>query len=144
MRRLRWRRRPRRARTAPILKLKLGGDALDLARVEAVRQAAPRRVCSSTLTNHGRPRIIATLFPRWPNCGVELIEQPFPPTRDEVLEELWIILFQSARMKVATPQSDLTRLTNRYEVINVKLDKTGGLTEALLLAKCARQNGSSY
>ena len=72
--------------------------------------------------------------------GVELIEQPFPADADEVLETLDhpvpVCADESCHTSV-----DLPRLTNRYEVLNVKLDKTGGLTEALLLSERARQAG---
>ena len=71
--------------------------------------------------------------------GVELIEQPFPANADEVLETLErpvpVCADESCHMN-----ADLPRLTNRYEVLNVKLDKTGGLTEALLLTERARES----
>src|SRR5207244_4899555 len=72
--------------------------------------------------------------------GVELVEQPFPADADEVLESL------DHPVPVCADESchttvDLPRLKNRYEVINVKLDKTGGLTEALRLCQRARETG---
>jgi L-Ala-D/L-Glu epimerase len=72
--------------------------------------------------------------------GVELIEQPFPADADEVLETLDHPIPVCADESCHT-SADLPRLTNRYEVINVKLDKTGGLTEALLLVERAREAG---
>src|SRR5204863_2081041 len=71
---------------------------------------------------------------------VELIEQPLPADADEVLESL------DHPIPVCADESchitaDLPRLMNRYEVLNVKLDKTGGLTEALRLCQSARKSG---
>jgi L-alanine-DL-glutamate epimerase-like enolase superfamily enzyme len=71
---------------------------------------------------------------------VELIEQPFPADADEVLETLEHPIPVCADESCHT-SADLPRLTNRYEMINVKLDKTGGLTEALLLTERARESG---
>jgi L-alanine-DL-glutamate epimerase-like enolase superfamily enzyme len=70
--------------------------------------------------------------------GVELLEQPFPADADEVLESLDHAVPVCADESCHTTV-DLPRLKNRYEVINVKLDKTGGLTEALGLCQRARE-----
>jgi L-alanine-DL-glutamate epimerase-like enolase superfamily enzyme len=126
--------------SAPILKLKLGGDDFDLARVEAVRDAAPAARLlidaneSWSLAHY--QKIVSALK----RLGVELIEQPFPADADEVLETL------DHPVPVCADESchtsiDVPRLTNRYEMINVKLDKTGGLTEALHLCERAREQG---
>jgi L-Ala-D/L-Glu epimerase len=72
--------------------------------------------------------------------GVELIEQPFPADADEVLETLDHPIPICADESCHTG-ADLPGLTNRYEVVNVKLDKTGGLTEALRLTERARESG---
>ena len=72
--------------------------------------------------------------------GIELIEQPFPADADEVLETLDHPIPVCADESCHTT-ADLSRLMNRYEAINVKLDKTGGLTEALHLCEHARENG---
>ena len=72
--------------------------------------------------------------------GVELIEQPFPADADEVLETLDHPVSVCADESCHTT-ADLSRLKNRYEVVNVKLDKTGGLTEALRLCARAREGG---
>jgi len=71
--------------------------------------------------------------------GVELIEQPFPAGTDEVLETLEHPIPVCADESCHTT-ADLPRLKNRYEAINIKLDKTGGLTEALRLYQRAREN----
>ena len=83
---------------------------------------------------------LSELVPALNGLGVELIEQPFPANADEVLQELDHPIPVCADESCHT-SVDLPRLTNRYEVLNVKLDKTGGLTEALLLTDRARQAG---
>jgi L-Ala-D/L-Glu epimerase len=72
--------------------------------------------------------------------GFELIEQPFPADADEVLETLNHPIPVCADESCHTV-ADLSGLKDRYEAINIKLDKTGGLTEALLLAEAARAAG---
>src|SRR5438309_344069 len=78
--------------------------------------------------------------PALPGVEVDLIEQPFPADADEVLETLDHPVPVCADESCHT-SADLPRLTNRYEMLNVKLDKTGGLTEALLLTERARDAG---
>jgi len=124
----------------PMLKLKLGGDDLDLARVEAVRKVAPKTrllidANESWSAEHYKNIVLALK-----RLGVELIEQPFPANADEVLETLDRPIPVCADESCHTT-ADLPRLTSRYEGINIKLDKTGGLTEALRLCERARQSG---
>jgi L-Ala-D/L-Glu epimerase len=80
------------------------------------------------------------IVPALKELGVGLIEQPFPAGADEALETLDHPIPVCADESCHTTL-DLLRLTNRYEVLNVKLDKTGGLTEALRLTKRARESG---
>jgi L-Ala-D/L-Glu epimerase len=124
----------------PILKLKLGGDDVDLARVEAVRTAAPNARLLIDANESWSPEHYRKIAPPLKELAVELIEQPFPADADEVLENLDhpvpICADESCHTAV-----DLPRLTNRYEMINVKLDKTGGLTEALHLCERGREAG---
>jgi len=123
-----------------ILKLKLGGDNLDLPRVEAVREAAPAARLLIDANESWSPSHYRENVPALNGLGVELIEQPFPADADDVLETLDhpvpVCADESCHTSV-----DLPRLTNRYDAINVKLDKTGGLTEALLLTEHAREAG---
>jgi len=126
--------------TAPILKLKLGGDDLDLARVEAVHHAARNARLLIDANESWSPAHYRDVTPKLKRLGVELIEQPFPANADEVLEQLDHPVPVCADESCHTT-TDLPRLKNRYEVINVKLDKTGGLTEALLLCEKARKKG---
>jgi L-alanine-DL-glutamate epimerase-like enolase superfamily enzyme len=128
------------AANTPILKLKLGGDDVDLARVQAVRHAAPAARLLIDANESWSPEHFHDVAPLLGQFRVELIEQPFPADADEVLETLDHPVPVCADESCHT-SADLPRLTNRYEVINVKLDKTGGLTEALLLTNRARESG---
>src|ERR1700737_1528031 len=124
----------------PILKLKLGGNDVDLARVEAVQEAAPAARLLIDANESWSPSHYRKIVPALKGLGVELIEQPFPADADEVLETLDHPVPVCAD-ESCNPTADLHPLTNRYEVINVKLDKTGGLTEALRLIERARKDG---
>src|SRR5438270_6929744 len=126
--------------SAPILKLKLGGDDVDLARVEAVREAAPAARLLIDANESWSPSHFEKIVPALKRLGVELIEQPFPADADAVLETLDHPVPVCADESCHTT-ADLPRVVNRYDVLNVKLDKTGGLTEALLLTERARESG---
>jgi L-Ala-D/L-Glu epimerase len=125
---------------APILKLKLGGDAPDLARIKAVRGAAPAARLLIDANESWTPEHYRNVVPSLRQFGIELIEQPFPADADEALETLDHPIPVCADESCHTT-ADLLRLKNRYEMLNVKLDKTGGLTEALLLSARAREAG---
>jgi L-alanine-DL-glutamate epimerase-like enolase superfamily enzyme len=122
------------------LKLKLGGDDLDLSRVEAVRKAAPTARLLIDANESWSPEHYRKIAPTLKELGVELIEQPFPASADEILETLEHPVPVCADESCHTT-ADLSRLRNRYEMVNVKLDKTGGLTEALFLTARARESG---
>ena len=123
----------------PILKLKLGGDEPDLARVKAVRRAAPKARLLVDANESWSPDHYRNTVSALKELGVELIEQPFPADADEVLEGLDQPIPVCADESCHTT-ADLPRLKNRYQAINIKLDKTGGLTEALQLCQRAREN----
>jgi len=124
----------------PILKLKLQGDDLDHARVKGVRESAPAARLLIDANESWSPEHYRKIVPEIHELGAELIEQPFPANADEVLETLDHPIPVCADESCHTT-ADLRRLTNRYEMINVKLDKTGGLTEALRLCDRARDSG---
>jgi L-Ala-D/L-Glu epimerase len=125
----------------PILKLKLGGDEFDLQRVEAVREAAPAARLLIDANESWSPEHYRKIVPTLKELGgVELIEQPFPADADEALENLNHPIPICADESCHTT-ADLPSLKNRYEVVNVKLDKTGGLTEAISLCERARESG---
>jgi len=125
---------------APILKLKLGGDDFDVPRVEAVRASAPATRLLIDANESWSPAHYRNVVPVLKRLGVELIEQPFPANADDVLETLDHPIPVCADESCHT-SADITRLRNRYEMLNIKLDKTGGLTEALLLVEGARKTG---
>ena len=124
----------------PILKLKLGGNNLDLARVEAVRKAAPAARLLIDANESWSSEHYREIVPALKGLSVELIEQPFPADADEALETFDHPIPVCADESCHTI-ADLSRLTSRYEVVNVKLDKTGGLTEGLRLCERARESG---
>ncbi|WP_237065579.1 L-Ala-D/L-Glu epimerase [Microbulbifer guangxiensis] len=122
-----------------VLKLKLD-DRLVLERVGAVRQAAPEaqlvidaNEAWSRDTLIGRCQQIAEL-------GVAMLEQPLPADDDEFLATFSHPLPICADESCHT-RKDLPRLQGRYEMINIKLDKTGGITEALALAEAGKSCG---
>ena len=121
----------------PILKLKLCGDDDDLARVEAVRAASPEARLLIDANESWSPGHYRNTASALSDLGVKVIEQPFPADADDVLEALDHPIPVCADESCHTT-ADLPRLKNRYEAINIKLDKTGGLSEALELYQRAR------
>jgi L-alanine-DL-glutamate epimerase-like enolase superfamily enzyme len=121
------------------LKLKLGGDDADLARVQGVRTAAPKARLFVDANESWSPHHYRNMAPALKELEVELIEQPFPADADDVLETLDHPIAVCADESCHTT-ADLSRLKNRYEAINIKLDKTGGLTEGLDLYQRGREN----
>ena len=123
----------------PLLKLKLGG-AGDEARLAAVRAAAPLCELIVDANEAWRPQDLPRLFAACEAAGVLLIEQPLPEGRDAALiqrpRSIPVCADESIR-----DRADLAALRERYDLINLKLDKTGGLTEALLLADEAAHMG---
>ena len=123
----------------PLLKLKLGGDT-DLERVSAVRAAAPNARLVVDANEAWSPARLRELGPALAELGVELIEQPLPASEDASLAQLSCPLPLCADESVHD-RATLEPLRGHYDLINVKLDKTGGLTEALELAAAARRAG---
>jgi L-Ala-D/L-Glu epimerase / N-acetyl-D-glutamate racemase len=126
-------------RTRSLLKLKLTGDG-DLERVRAVRENAPAARLIVDANEGWTPGHFAALAPALAALGVELIEQPLPADADAALAELPHPIPVCADEACHTA-ADLGRLVGKYDAINIKLDKTGGLTEALKLAKAGRERG---
>lgn len=123
----------------PLLKLKLAGEG-DADRVAAVRQGAPaaRLIVDANEAWTGRDVAAeaAALLP----FGVELIEQPVKAGCDAALDGIKSPIALCAD-ESCQDRADLARCAGRYAAINIKLDKTGGLTEALALASEARALG---
>jgi L-alanine-DL-glutamate epimerase-like enolase superfamily enzyme len=123
----------------PLLKLKLGGDG-DAERMRAVRAARPDARLVADANEAWRAEDLATLLEIAAETRLELVEQPLPAGRDEVLARLPRPVPVCADESVHT-LADLAELVGRYDVVNVKLDKAGGLTHALALSAEARRLG---
>jgi len=123
----------------PILKVKVGiGDPLE--QIAAIRAGAPD---SSIVIDANQAWTVADLeryAPDLKGLGVEMIEQPMARDRDEALRDYDSPLPLCADESCAT-SADLARLPGLYSLVNIKLDKTGGLTEALKLAEQAQAMG---
>jgi len=123
----------------PLLKLKLAGPE-DLQRVKAVRQGAPEAAIIVDANEGWTPEIYTDLAPKLAKLGVQMIEQPLPAGDDAALGEI------ERPVRVCADESchdraSLPRLKGLYDMINIKLDKTGGLTEALALKAQAEAQG---
>jgi L-alanine-DL-glutamate epimerase-like enolase superfamily enzyme len=123
----------------PILKLKIGG-ADDLDRVEAVRANAPKTRLIVDANEGLSFDTLQRITPDLKTLGVVLIEQPLPVADDEALLGYKSPVPLCADESLHT-SADLERCARIYECINIKLDKTGGLTEALKLNQSARDKG---
>jgi L-alanine-DL-glutamate epimerase-like enolase superfamily enzyme len=123
----------------PLLKLKLGA-ADDLARLEAVRAAAPTAALIVDANEGWTPDEFAQIAPALVRLGVALVEQPLPAGEDAALAEMRRPLPVCAD-ESCHDRASLPALAGRYDMVNVKLDKAGGLTEALALAAAARAAG---
>lgn len=123
----------------PLLKLKLGG-AEDLARVQAVRKGAPDAKIILDANEAWTEELYNALIPELVKLDVAMIEQPFPADQDSVLEDLPHPIPICADESCHDRKS-LTHIIGRYEMINIKMDKTGGLTEALALKAEAEEAG---
>lgn len=113
----------------PILKVKLGTPE-DMPRLEAVRQGAPDATLIIDANEGWTPEIYADLAPHLIRLGVALVEQPLPQGADDMLAEIARPLPVCAD-ESAHDAASLAALVGKYDMVNLKLDKTGGLTEAL-------------
>ncbi|WP_137391992.1 N-acetyl-D-Glu racemase DgcA [Rhodoligotrophos defluvii] len=120
----------------PLLKLKLGTGDGDIARLKAVRRAAPDSRLIVDANEGWTPDQLPDLFRACAELGVELIEQPLPALDDSPLAGIERPVAVCADEAVHDLQT-LDGLVGKYDAVNIKLDKTGGLTEALLLAQAA-------
>ncbi len=123
----------------PLLKLKLGGLG-DVARLHAVRAAAPHAELIVDANESWSEAVLEDNFAACAACGVTLVEQPLPAGQDGVLATMARPIRLCAD-ESAHDRHGLAALRDRYDMINVKLDKTGGLTEALALVDAARALG---
>lgn len=128
-----------RNRHRPLLKVKLGTSD-DVARVQAVRAGAPHAGIIVDANEGWTADIYADLAPHLVDLGVILVEQPLPAGQDSYLAEIERPLPVCADESVHD-RASLKSLVGKYDVVNIKLDKTGGLTEALALKTAAQQHG---
>ena len=123
----------------PLLKIKLGTPD-DMPRLEAVRAGAPTSTIIVDANEGWSAEVYADLAPHLVRLGVELVEQPLPAGEDHAL------LGMQRPVPVCADESchdrsSLANLKGKYDVVNIKLDKTGGLTEALALRDAATAQG---
>jgi L-alanine-DL-glutamate epimerase-like enolase superfamily enzyme len=128
-----------RAANRPLLKVKLGGG-LDRERISAVRRAAPKSELIVDANEAWRAEDLARNLSACARAGVTLVEQPLPATDDAALALVSRPIAVCADESVHD-RSTLGALAGKYDAVNVKLDKTGGLTEALMLAAEAERLG---
>jgi L-alanine-DL-glutamate epimerase-like enolase superfamily enzyme len=128
-----------RAAHRRLLKIKLGGDG-DGARIKAVRQTAPDSELIVDANEAWTPDNLEQHLAECAGAGVTCVEQPLPAGRDEALARIKRPLAVCADESVHD-RPTLAGLRERYDAINIKLDKTGGLTEALEMADAARTLG---
>jgi L-alanine-DL-glutamate epimerase-like enolase superfamily enzyme len=129
----------REAAAYPLLKLKLGGEG-DAERLAAVREAAPHARLIADANEAWQPHDTESLLAAAAASGVELIEQPLPAGHDDLLARIERPIPICADESVHD-RASLANIAGRYDAVNIKLDKTGGLTEALLVAEQARALG---
>ncbi len=123
----------------PLLKIKLDGEAI-LERVAAVRAAAPEARLVVDANEAWAPEALPEILPRLAELGVEMVEQPLPADADKELAKL------DRSVPICADESchdsaSVDGLEERYDMVNIKLDKTGGLTEALKLKAAAEARG---
>jgi len=128
-----------RAAHRPLLKIKLGGDG-DGARIAAVRQEAPDSQLIVDANEAWTEGNLAANLAACAEAGVTLVEQPLPAGKDEALARITRPVPVCADESVHD-RASLEGLRGRYDAVNIKLDKTGGLTEALAMADAARALG---
>jgi len=123
----------------PLLKIKLGTPD-DMPRLEAVRRGAPEAKIIVDANEGWSAEVYADLAPHLVRLGVALVEQPLPAGEDDAL------LGMERPVPVCADESchdrtSLPKLKGKYDVVNIKLDKTGGLSEALKLREAALAEG---
>lgn len=130
----------RRACERPILKIKLGGADGDRERLAAVRAGAPDATLIVDANEGWRGGMLREYLAMCRDAGVALVEQPLPAGEDDLLadapRDVPICADESLHSR-----ADLPRIAALYDAVNIKLDKSGGLTEALLLAREAQACG---
>ena len=123
----------------PLLKIKLGTPD-DMPRLEAVRTGAPEARIIVDANEGWTAEVYSDLAPHLLRLGVEMVEQPLPAGQDDLLQEIDRPLPVCAD-ESCHDRASLPGLAGKYDMVNIKLDKTGGLTEALALKAQAEAEG---
>lgn len=123
----------------PLLKLKLAGEG-DLARVAAVRKGSPNARIIVDANEGWNEQLYREFIPELQKLGVEMIEQPLPAGKDAILKDLPRPIPICAD-ESCHDSSSFDELVGLYDMINIKLDKTGGITEAMVLRQKAEAAG---
>lgn len=123
----------------PLLKIKLGTPD-DMPRLEAVRRGAPNSRIIVDANEGWTAEVYTDLAPHLVRLGVALVEQPLPAADDGMLAEIARPLPVCADESVHD-RASLAHLKGKYDLVNIKLDKTGGLTEAIALRREAQAAG---
>lgn len=123
----------------PLLKLKLGSEGA-IARVSAVRAARPDATLIVDANEALPPAELESTLAALADLGVALVEQPLPAGKDDILAGIDSPVPLCADESAHT-SADIARLAALYDLVNIKLDKTGGLTEAIAMAAAARAAG---
>lgn len=125
-----------------LLKTKLGAGSAEeeAARLRAIRKAAPEARLIADANEGWSAETLAALDPVCSEVGVLFIEQPLPAERDDELRAL-VLKTPLCADESCHNASDLDRLQGLYQIVNLKLDKTGGLTAALELRRAALERG---
>jgi L-alanine-DL-glutamate epimerase-like enolase superfamily enzyme len=124
----------------PILKIKLGAADGDPDRIAAVRRAAPDATLIADANEGWRAENLAANLAACAEAGVALVEQPLPAADDAILAGLPRAVALCADESLHA-RDGLEALRGRYDAVNIKLDKAGGLTEALALSADAQRLG---
>jgi len=124
----------------PLLKIKLGGDG-DGMRIAAVRKAAPESELIVDANEAWTPHNLAQNLAACADVGVTLVEQPLPAGQDGALARIGSRPVAVCADESVHDRASLQGLRERYDAVNIKLDKTGGLTEALAMADAAQALG---
>ena len=129
----------RDAGARPLLKIKLGADG-DAERIAAIRDAVPQTELIVDANEGWRPDNLAAHLAACAKAGITLVEQPLPADADEPLRSIARAVPVCAD-ESAHDRASLAALAGKYDAVNIKLDKAGGLTEALAMAAEARRLG---
>ena len=129
----------RKAAHLPLLKLKLGREG-DEERLAKIREALPHAQLIVDANEGWNESVLPAMLKACVHYGVELVEQPLPQGQDDILRTLKRGLIICAD-ESAHDTNSLNSLRGKYDAVNIKLDKTGGLTQALHMSKAAQENG---